>query len=139
MKNDARINFAARIMAIQCAGLIEKYHSYVKEHADLGKGITSHCLANHFCTIHKLDWKKHKKIIVEGKKNGEELQEEIGKVADQFIYVLKSVKYVLKELDWGESVEVGCPLCGGIMHISRSGYNGHFHIGCDKCGFYAIQ
>ncbi|BCK01624.1 hypothetical protein [Anaerocolumna chitinilytica] len=37
-----------------------------------------------------------------------------------------------KELKRGGSKETEC-ICGGTLHIGKSGYNGHIHAACDKC------
>ena len=44
-----------------------------------------------------------------------------------------------KNLKKGESIEITCPICGGKVSASRSGYNGHWRLRCGKCGLTMVQ
>lgn len=43
-------------------------------------------------------------------------------------------------LKWGESFTINCPRCdGGVVTISKSSYNGHLWVVCNKCGIIMLQ
>lgn len=46
----------------------------------------------------------------------------------------------IDNLKWGESFTIKCPRCDdGVVTISKSSYNGHLWIVCDKCGVIMFQ
>jgi len=52
---------------------------------------------------------------------------------------LKRIVAAAKDLKWGESKEIECPDCKGVLTVSRSDYNGHIWAVCKHCGVKMMQ
>lgn len=52
---------------------------------------------------------------------------------------LKRIVTAAKDLKWGESKEIECPDCKGVLTVSRSDYNGHIWAVCENCGVKMMQ
>lgn len=52
---------------------------------------------------------------------------------------LTKISASAKDLEWGESKEIECPDCRGVLTVSRSEYNGHIWAVCENCGVKMMQ
>lgn len=52
---------------------------------------------------------------------------------------LTKISAAAKDLKWGESKEIECPDCKGVLMVSRSDYNGHIWAVCENCGVKMMQ
>lgn len=52
---------------------------------------------------------------------------------------LTKISAAAKDLKWGESKEIECLDCKGVLTVSRSDYNGHIWAVCENCGVKMMQ
>lgn len=67
--------------------------------------------------------------------NGTLIDEAIKESFEQF----KRIVAAAKDLKWGESKEIKCSDCRGVLTVSRSDYNGHILAVCENCGVKMMQ